>query len=78
MYFTSHQAYALQWCESKTVYSFSTTVSVHHVNEVHQALRDFEAIIQYLPHYSPDYELYSLLISQVHHQINESRDASNT
>ena len=44
--------------------------SVHHVDEVHQALSDCGVITHYLPPYSPDYNPIELAFSKVNYAIN--------
>ena len=39
--------------------------SIHHVQEVKQALTDCEVVVHYLPPYSPDYNPIELAFSKV-------------
>ena len=50
--------------------------SVHHVQEVYQAVGDCGVISHYLPPYSPDYNPIELAFSKVKYAI-KSMDASN-
>ena len=50
--------------------------SVHHVDEVHQALNDCGVITHYLPPYSPDYNPIELAFSKVKYII-KSMEAEN-